>query len=185
MSGEAKKKWIWWNIPTPAIRNSVFADLVEEKPKGVAWHTPAETKYLLGLMSKLNRDKVADAQKSGHRMVGTIYRRTRPDKSGSKRQRAEVRFDNVSGCLRTPAGGSSRQTLLVVEGRKIRSRLLSPREAARLMGLDDDYVLPPRYNDAYHVCGDGVCVPVVRHIARGVLLPVLAASAEKELVAAE
>ena len=53
----------------------------------------------------------------------------------------------------------------MVEGKRVRSRLLSPREAARLMGLDDDYVLPERYNDAYHVCGDGVCVPVVRHIA--------------------
>ena len=32
-------------------------------------------------------------------------------------------------------------------------------------GLSDDFRLPERYNDAYHVCGDGVCVPVVRHIA--------------------
>ena len=37
-----------------------------------------------------------------------------------KGQRAEVRFDGISGCLRTPAGGSSRQTILVVEGDSIR-----------------------------------------------------------------
>ena len=102
----------------------------------------------------------------GRRTVGTIYRRTRPDEQGTKRQRAEVRFDEIAGCLRTPAGGSSRQTILVVEGRKVRSRLLSTREAARLMGLSDDYRLPERYNEAYHVCGDGVCVPVVRHLGR-------------------
>jgi hypothetical protein len=66
--------------------------------------------------------------------VGTIYRRTRPVKVAGKTQRAEVHFDEISGCLRTPAGGSSRQTVLIVEGKKVRSRLLSPREAARLMG---------------------------------------------------
>ncbi len=53
------------------------------------------------------------------------------------------------------------------------------------MGLDDDYVLPERYNDAYHVCGDGVCAPVVRHIAQHVLEPVLLARETSELVAAE
>ena len=111
----------------------------------------------------------------GRRTVGTIYRRTRTDENGRKRQRAEVRFDDTAGCLRTPAGGSSRQTILVVEGKTVRSRLLSPREAARLMGLSDDYRLPERYNDAYHVCGDGVCVPVVRHIASRLLEPLLRA----------
>ena len=137
------------------------------------WHAAAQTNAILNLMSPLNRKKVSDAIRSGRRMVGTVYRRTRPDENGIKRQRAEVRFDDVAGCLRTPAGGSSRQIILVVEGKTVRSRLLSPREAARLMGLDDDFVLPERYNHAYHVCGDGVCVPVVRHIAQYVLEPAL------------
>lgn len=106
-------------------------------------------------------------------MIGGIYRRTRPDGSGGKVQRAEVRFDNISGCLRTPAGGSSRQTILVVEESRVRSRLLSPREAARLMGLPDDYILPRNYNEAYHLAGDGVAVPVVRFLAERILEPVL------------
>ena len=49
------------------------------------------------------------------------------------------------------------------------------------MGLDDSYRLPERYNDAYHVCGDGVCAPVVRHIAETILEPILAASHAKAL----
>ena len=53
------------------------------------------------------------------------------------------------------------------------------------MGLDDDYVLPERYNHAYHVCGDGVCVPVVRHIAEHVLEPALVDRETSELIAAE
>jgi DNA (cytosine-5)-methyltransferase 1 len=73
----------------------------------------------------------------------------------------------------------------VVEGKSVRSRLLSPREAARLMGLSDDYRLPERYNEAYHVCGDGVCVPVVRHIAEHILEPLLSANSTLEPIAAE
>ena len=136
-------------------------------------------------MPPLNRQKVAQAIQSGRRTVGAVYRRTRPDEHGVKRQRAEVRFDDIAGCLRTPAGGSSRQTILVVEGKTVRSRLLSPREAARLMGLSDDFRLPARYNDAYHVCGDGVCVPVVRHLATKLLEPLLGASTACEQIAAE
>jgi DNA (cytosine-5)-methyltransferase 1 len=184
-TAQAKRKWIWWNLALPAMRNLTFADLIEDEPTGVAWHTPAQTNYLLQLMSPLNRQKVDDAMRSGRRIIGSVYRRTRPDDHGVSHQRAEVRFDDVAGCLRTPAGGSSRQTILIVEGRRVRSRLLSPREAARLMGLDDDYLLPARYNEAYHVCGDGVCVPVVRHIAAHILEPILQESRAAEAVAAE
>jgi DNA (cytosine-5)-methyltransferase 1 len=185
MTMAAKENWVWWNIARPAARNSVFADVIEDNAADVRWHTAAETHYLLQLMSPLNRRKVEDAKRPGRRTVGSVYRRTRPDERGVSRQRAEVRFDDVAGCLRTPAGGSSRQTILVVEGKSVRSRLLSPREAARLMGLDDNYVLPARYNDAYHVCGDGVCVPVVRHIAAHILEPILHENRAAETIAAE
>jgi hypothetical protein len=57
----------------------------------------------------------------------------------------------------------------------VRSRLLSPREAARLMGLSDDYKLPKNYNDAYGLMGDGVVVPAVRFLAQHILEPILAA----------
>jgi DNA (cytosine-5)-methyltransferase 1 len=137
------------------------------------------------LMSAVNRAKVDAAKSSGRRMVGGVYRRTRRDATGTKCQRAEVRFDDIAGCLRTPAGGSSRQSILVIDGNRVRSRLLSPREAARLMGLDDSYILPQRYNDAYHVCGDGVCVPVVKHIAQTLIEPIVEANRTEMLVAAE
>jgi DNA (cytosine-5)-methyltransferase 1 len=185
MSLQAKKHWVWWKVPTPPPRNMHFADIIEEGPTGVDWHSPAETDYLLSLMSPVNRAKVASAKILGKRAVGTVYRRMRTDTNGARRQRAEVRFDDLAGCLRTPAGGSSRQSILVIDGERLRSRLLSPREAARLMGLDDSYILPERYNDAYHVCGDGVCVPVVTHIAQTLIEPVLLANWAGVLVAAE
>ena len=106
-------------------------------------------------------------------MVGGVYKRTRLDEAGRKQQRAEVRFDDVAGCLRTPSGGSSRQAILVVDGPVVRSRLLSARETARLMGLPDEYVLPRTYNEAYHLTGDGVAVPVVRFLAHHIIEPLI------------
>lgn len=176
LSKRCREHWVWWSLPYPPQRDTVLADVLEEVPTRVKWHTRNETRYLLNLMSDLNRKKVRTAKRAGRRMVGTIYRRTRPDGNGGRTQRAEIRFDDVAGCLRTPVGGSSRQTIMIVDGDKVRSRLLSPREAARLMGLPDDYDLPDNYNDAYHLAGDGLVVPVVRHLAAHVLEPVLAAT---------
>jgi DNA (cytosine-5)-methyltransferase 1 len=99
-------------------------------------------------------------------------------------QRAEIRFDEVSGCLRTPAGGSSRQVILIVDGPSIKARLISSRETARLMGLPDDYKLPENYNEAYHLTGDGVVIPVVRHLAAHIFEPILDASELRTTVAA-
>lgn len=132
-------------------------------------------------MSSVNLAKVEHARKLGRQVVGAIYRRTRPDVAGRSTQRAEVRFDDIAGCLRTPTGGSSRQTILLVEGDRVRSRLLSPREAARLMGLPDSYRLPSNYNAAYHITGDGVVVPVVEHLARTLLTPLATSAAESSV----
>ncbi|MGK8233924.1 DNA cytosine methyltransferase [Roseovarius sp. MS2] len=162
---DLQKNWQWWKLPKPKKRTSKFADLVEDNPASTPWHKPAETTLLLSMMSEVNLAKVETAKASGSKMVGTIYKRTRHE-HGIKVQRAEVRFDEIAGCLRTPAGGSSRQLIMVVEGSKIRSRLISTRETARLMGLPDTYELPDRYNEAYHLTGDGVAVPVVRYIAQ-------------------
>jgi DNA (cytosine-5)-methyltransferase 1 len=64
---------------------------------------------------------------------------------------------------------------VVVEEGRVRSRLLTPREAARLMGLPDSYQLPRTATAALHVAGDGVAVPVVRWLARELLQPLLGA----------
>jgi DNA (cytosine-5)-methyltransferase 1 len=157
------RRWLWWNPPAPAIRNTALKDIVEQDPTGVTWHSSEETRNLLRMMTPANRSKIDEAKKSGASIVGTLYRRGRPSLSGNV-QRAEVRFDGIAGCLRTPAGGSSRQVLVFVERGNVRSRLISPREAARLMGLPDSYELPSRYNEAYHLVGDGVVVPVVKHL---------------------
>jgi DNA (cytosine-5)-methyltransferase 1 len=164
--------WVWWDLPTPTASTAGLSDLIEEKPIGVEWHTPEQTARLLSQMSASNIVKVRRAQQLRRRVIGTVYRRTRPDDAGEKVQRAEVRFDGVAGCLRTPVGGSSRQIVLFVEGGCVRSRLLSAREAAKLMGVDpSDYPIPANYNEAYHLFGDGVAVPVVRYLEQHLLYP--------------
>lgn len=177
-----QNKWIWFNLPRPPLRNSSLSGIVESDSEHLKWHSPIETQQLLEMMSPLHKAKVSDASRSGERTIGTVYKRTRREEGG-KVQRAEVRFDEVAGCLRTPGGGSSRQVILVAHNGEVRTRLLSARETARLMGLPDDYELPGRYNDAYHLTGDGVVVPVVRFLAENVLEPVLDNQQEADIAA--
>lgn len=171
LSPAAKKQWMWWNLPAPKEPVQVLADVISDQSG--QWNSQEATARLLAMMSPANLSKVNAAMQTGLRVVGAVYKRTRPTEEGTRQQRAEVRFDDLAGCLRTPGGGSSRQTVLIIKGKSVRSRLISAREAATLMGLPKSYKLPERYNDAYHLLGDGVVVPVVRHLACYLLEPLL------------
>ena len=183
LPGVLAADWIWWRLPASPARNLELGDLVEEAPADVDWLPPARVARLLALMAPLHRARLDAVGRDGGRVVGALYRRTRRDSAGARVQRAEVRFDGLAGCLRTPAGGSSRQSILVVEGERVRARLLSGREAARLMGLPEDYRLPARYNAAYHLLGDGVAVPVVRFLAEHLLHPLARAENTRQSAA--
>lgn len=162
--------WIGWSLAGPAQRNLSLADVLEPDD-GVTWFDAGRTERLLALMAPLHRRRLQAAGEGG-RAVGALYRRVRVEK-GRKVQRAEVRFDGLAGCLRTPAGGSSRQVVVVAEGGRVRARLLTGREGARLMGLPEDYSLPRGSTAALKVLGDGVAVPVVRALAEQILEPLL------------
>jgi len=166
---EVAERAVWWALPVPPRREAILADLIDD----TTWHTAQQTLTLMELMSPLHRTRISQAMEQGGRHVGSVFRRTRADGWGGRVQRAEVRFDGMAGCLRTPGGGSSRQSILIIEDGVVRSRLISPRETARLMGLDEDYRLPLGSSRAYHLTGDGVVVPVVRHLARHLFEPIL------------
>jgi DNA (cytosine-5)-methyltransferase 1 len=154
---------IWWRLPAPPSRNLALVDIVEDTPTGVHWNPGAATARLIGMMAPLHLAKLEEAKRAGKRRVVAIFRRMR-DEAGGRVQRAEIRFD-IAGCLRVPSGGSSRQTVMIVDGDTVQSRLMSPRECARLMGLDDSYILPADLNEALGLMGDGVAVPAVHHLA--------------------
>lgn len=173
---DLRRRMVWWRLPEPVEPAAGLATIVEADGPQLDWHSEAQTARLLGLMSPVNRAKVEAARAQGGRQVGALYRRTRRDAEGRRVQRAEVRFD-MAGCLRTPGGGSSRQTLVIIEAGRVRSRLMTARETARLMGLADDYRLPGSYSAACKLTGDGVAAPVVRHLARWLFEPLAGAGA--------
>lgn len=174
---KVRAHYVWWRLPAPPLRNTRLADLLDETP-GVHWRSDEETARLLDQMSELQRARVDAIRASGRREVGAVFRRIRVE-HGEKVQRAEARFDGMAGCLRTPAGGSSRQMLLFIDGAETRSRLLSPREAARLMGVPEEYPLPESQTAALHLLGDAVCVPVVRFLSQHLLAPLAGIDAER------
>ena len=167
--------WVWWRLPTPPLRNTSLADIIEHTP-ALRWHSPVQTQALLDMMSPRQQAKVTAARAGGAPTVGALFRRVRTE-DGVRQQRAEVRFDGLAGCLRTPAGGSSRQTLLFVDGARVRSRLMTAREGARLMGLPDDYPLPSSESQGLRLVGDGVAAPVVRWLSAHLLEPLARAQA--------
>ena len=122
------------------------------------------------MLSPCNKRKLQQQIRYGRFAVGTGYCRTRPTANG-RAQRLEIRFDGIAGCLRTPEGGSSRQVVLVVDQGVVRTRLMTVRECARLMGAPDTFAIPGTYNDGYRAMGDAVVVPVVRWLTRHLLVP--------------
>jgi DNA (cytosine-5)-methyltransferase 1 len=173
--------WLWWRVPEPPRANLQLADCLDSEPNETRWHSGEQTERLLAALSPASRRDVELARASGGRAIGALFRRTRPDGAGGVRVQAEARFDGLAGCLRTPGGGSSRQFLIVIAGDETRTRLLNPREAARLMGLPDAYVLPGRATDALHLVGDGVAPPVVRFLSERLLLPLVGHGCERDL----
>ncbi len=184
LSPDLHRRWRWWALPAPTFPPLALEDVVEDAipfREGAAAAEAMEAERLIAIMTPANRAKVDAALAAGGRRVGALYKRTRTLADGARVVRAEVRFDAKAGCLRTPAGGSSRQTLLIAENGGLRARLITAREAARLMGLPDSYRLPERYTEAYHLLGDGVAVPVVRHLAKHLLEPLAAAARTRVL----
>jgi len=167
-----KDRWLWWDMPYPAPKEVVLSDiLLDDNHPDLKWHSRDETERLIQLMNPRHRETLERAKLANGRRVGAIYRRIRAVE-GVKSQFAEMRMDDISGCLRTGSGGSSKQFIIIVEGQQVRSRRLASREAARLMGLPDNYILPVRYGEAYHLLGDGVVVPVVSWLEQNLLTPI-------------
>ena len=128
LATEAQARWAWWRLPAPPRRNTALAEVLEPD---AAWDAPAHTDRLLALLSPLHAQRLElerglSAAAPGLR-AGALFRRTRAE-DGRAVQRAEVRFDGLAGCLRTPGGGSSRQVLVAAEGGEVRTRRLTPRE---------------------------------------------------------
>lgn len=163
-----RQRHVWWRLPAPPVMSLTLSDILERDAS--VWHTAEQTQKLVDAMSHINISKVRNAAKSDSLVVGTLFRRMRPYE-GRMRSFTEIRLDGVAGCLRASDGGSSRQMLIFIEGETIKTRHMTARESARLMGLPDDYSLPSTKTHAAKVVGDGVAIPVVQFLAESLLSP--------------
>ena len=167
-----RANWAWWRLAEPLRRNLDLGGVLEPDA-AVDWFDADQTERLLALTAPLHRTRLEEAAASGERRVAAAFRRVRVE-AGIKVQRLEVRLDGLAGCLRTPSGGSSRQYVLVCEAGRVRARRMTGREAARLMGVPDDYRLPGSESGALTLMGDAVATPVVRALTEQLFLPALA-----------
>ena len=163
-AAEGLDQWVWWDIPKPPARKKKLDDLIEFS---APCDDPKKQERLLHLVPDNHREKMASTVKNG-RAVFPGYKRIRHGK-----QVLELRFDGIAGCLRTPEGGSSRQFLVIKENGSFKTRLLTIKEAAALMGAPKNYKLPGTYNDGYKAMGDAVAVPVSRYLAKKLLAPLV------------
>ena len=164
--------WHFLDIPAPPENQKLtLANLVENiADTAPVWWSEDEVDRHLAMMTALNLDYLKELQARPMDSYRTMYRRVR-----DRKQRAELRKDEIAGCLRTAKGGSSRQILVKAGKGKVRMRFMTPREYARLQGVPDRYPLPKRTNQALTGFGDAVCVPVITWIAACVLNPLAAA----------
>jgi DNA (cytosine-5)-methyltransferase 1 len=170
LSAKDKQAWLWWTPGTPTAPVPTLASLLD-KGKTVKWDSKETTDKILGLMSETQLSQLKALQGKRGTWVGSVVMRRRKQGNGEVLQRAEVRFDGLANCLRTPAGGASIQRIIIVSKAGVRTRKMSTSEAARLMGLPDHYELPKSSTDAYQILGDGLAVPVVKFLNEGLLQP--------------
>jgi DNA (cytosine-5)-methyltransferase 1 len=162
-----------WNFldlpPLPSKTDISLANIVENLPEpDQRWWSEAEVDRHLRMMSPINLSYLEALRHLPTNSYRTMYRRVRQNQ-----QRAELRKDDIAGCLRTAKGGSSRQMLIRAGNGLVRMRVMTPREYARLQGVPDCYPIPTNVNQALTGFGDAVCVPVISWIAHNILNPLV------------
>lgn len=181
-SSELRPDWLQWvygdkslrthraKLPSPpAPLTEGFGSIIEQMPLDDArWWDPDRTKAFADSLSQTQHDRVLTMKRGSGVRYRTAYRRTR---NGVPVW--EVRADDISGCLRTARGGSSKQAVVRLGNGRMRVRWMTPLEYARLMGADDYELSAARTNQALFGFGDAVAVPVVSWLAQNYLMPLV------------
>jgi len=154
------------NQPKPTLTLSDIIDMDDT----VFW-SRERTEYLYSQMSDKHQNWINERINDQDYSYGTAFRRMRMV-NGIKQSRAEIRVDQIAGCLRTAKGGSAKQILFRVGRGSLNVRLINAIEAARLMGapnfqISDNISL----NDYLFGFGDGVCSSVISWLDKNYLTP--------------
>lgn len=171
---EIRPHWLRWphdhpelrthRLPLPALPPMLtqgLSDLIEEvPPDDERWWNAERVQALTDSLSPAQRARLDVIRQSAEPACRTAYRRTRQGVA-----RWEIRPDDISGCLRTARGGSSKQALVRAGSGRVQARWMTPREYARLMGAPNYKLEGIRRNQAFSGFGDAVAVPVVQWLA--------------------
>lgn len=153
----------------PAPRIKGLSALIEDIPVGDdRWWDAERTAAFVASLSPMQRARVAELRRGKGVKYRTAYRRTRASVAVW-----EVRPDDISGCLRTARGGSSKQAVVRLGNKRLQVRWMTPLEYARLMGAGTYNLTGARTNQALFGFGDAVAVPVVRWLGVNYLMPLL------------
>lgn len=153
----------------PPYLTSGFGKLTEKlQANDERWWDSERTARFIESLSPLQRERVDALTSSRGIKYRTAYRRTR---SGVATW--EVRADDVSGCLRTARGGSSKQAVVRMGNKELKVRWMTPLEYARLMGAGNFDLTAATTNQALFAFGDAVAVPAVEWLAREYLYPLI------------
>jgi len=170
LSANRDLKWFYIDLPAPPpLRSNGLAAIIELlSDDDSRWWSEDEVMRHFNMMSKAHHQMVTMLIDNSHINYRTFYRRKRHD-----RQRAEVRSDEIAGCLRTAIGGSGKQFLIKAGNGQLKMRTMTPREYARLQGVPEHYPISANGIQALTGFGDAVCVPVIKWIAQHALNPLL------------
>lgn len=159
--------WHYFALPTPAVRQ-ITLDMIVEKldPSDQIWWDGTRLKSFVSSLSPIQAKRLNQLRGSPQIRFATAYRRTRHGIATW-----EIRPDDISGCLRTNGGGSSKQALVEAGSGDVRVRWMTAREYARLQGVPFFKFKSATESQAKFAFGDGVCVPAVAWLARHCLIP--------------
>jgi DNA (cytosine-5)-methyltransferase 1 len=165
--------WFNLNIPNPPpLHRDGLSTIIEQISNADRrWWSNEEVNRHINMMNDAHKARVLQLKQGDSYIYRAFYRRRRIDA-----QRAEVRDDDLSGCLRTAVGGSGKQFLIRAGKGEIQMRAMTPREYARLQGVPDHYRITVDSIQALTGFGDAVCVPAIQWIAKHVLTPLAQSS---------
>ncbi|CAM4030838.1 DNA cytosine methyltransferase [Tsukamurella strandjordii] len=181
-NSELRPDWLQWvygdeslrthraALPAPpAPKTEGLGDEIEDMQlDDERWWDAKRTEAFVASLSPTQLERVAELKRGKGVKYRTAYRRTRKGVAVW-----EVRPDDISGCLRTARGGSSKQAVVRLGNKRLQVRWMTPREYARLMGAGDYDLTAARNNQALFGFGDAVAVPAVSWLAEHYLMPLV------------
>ena len=132
------------------------------------WWSGQRSESFVASLSPVQRERLDILKSEKGTKYRTAYRRTRRGIPVW-----EMRPEDISGCLRTARGGSSKQAVVKLGNGRIQIRWMTPLEYAKLMGVENYDLSKARTNQALFGFGDAVAVPAVTWLAENYLLPLL------------